>query len=144
MKANELMIGDWVYCNQDGCKGHQVDLIDLGNEEIGVDGELLPFDMIKPIPITLEILEKNGFTNDELSEKALQNIHHSHKTIHHFTSEDRRVSVCDNDEWLNSNNTWFVHVDTEDMRTMATIELTYVHELQHILKHCGVEKEIEL
>ena len=48
------------------------------------------------------------------------------------------------DEYINSFNKWNVHIDTEDMRTMCTSEITYVHELQHLLKLCKIEKEIVL
>ena len=64
MKATELMIGDWV-CLKDDTKcefplkvdGVLTDDISLEGEGFlgGVDG------LIRPIPITPEILEKNGF-----------------------------------------------------------------------------------
>ena len=47
-------------------------------------------------------------------------------------------------EHLNSFNNWHIHIDTEDMRTMCTAEITYVHELQHLLKSSKIEKEIVL
>ena len=48
------------------------------------------------------------------------------------------------DENLKSFNKWHVHIYTVEMRTMCTSEITYVHELQHLLKLCKIEKEIVL
>lgn len=53
MKAKELMFGDWVYDTED-------------ERTYRVDGALFEFcrewDKIQPIPLTAEMLEKNGFT----------------------------------------------------------------------------------
>ena len=67
MKANELMIGDWVL--QDGFEYKVVMLreCDIRNEyPIAVDSIVhgytyCPSDAIQPIPLTAEILEKNGW-----------------------------------------------------------------------------------
>ena len=88
-------------------------------------------DNIKPIPITQKLLEKNGFAREE-------NI----KLYNHYTGIDNRVSLNDNFFCMNSRNMWNVHVDSEDYCTIATCELTYVHELQHILRLCKIDKAI--
>ena len=60
MKANELMIGDWVIAY-----GKKTQVVWVGNiHKLAVRGFPSEFyeDEIEPIPLTLEILEKNGFT----------------------------------------------------------------------------------
>lgn len=125
MKANELMIGDWVYAF--GCKNVQV-------KEILEDGiydfttySLSPFDEIEPILLTPEILEKNGFktqkfyiTNKWNNEYVL--IKDEEKTIY----------------WENG----CVHCVQEEIDVYFACR--YVHELQHVLKLFRIEKEIVL
>ena len=64
MKKQDLMIGDWVKCKDPKCEGHQVDLIDLGNEEVGLDGEIYHFEDICHVPLTSSILYRHGFKID--------------------------------------------------------------------------------
>ena len=131
MKATDLMIGDWVKCTDPRCEGHQVDLIDNGNEEVGLDGEIDNFENIIPIPLTPEILEKNfgkpyprgGFHNYRMEKD---------ETIA-FVIEDRRVSAAPD------NRVVFCRVpDT------YICDVNYVHELQHALRLCGIDKELTL
>ena len=71
MKANELMIGDWVWYNN---QPHQIRQLGIfGENRDGDDypavcvgkpngvGLILERNEIEPIPLTPEILEKNGF-----------------------------------------------------------------------------------
>ena len=99
--------------------------------------------LIKPIPLTEEILHKNGFKNDVIAQKSIIAEGASNFSVI-IISEDNRITINNIDEYLNSFNKWSVHIDTEDMRTMCTAEITYVHELQHLLKLCKIEKELIL
>lgn len=111
MKANELMIGDWVYAF--GCKNVQV-------KEILEDGihdfttySLSPFDEIEPILLTPEILERNGWRYDELNGEFYG-----------------AVTIL-------GNKAPFLVLN-------GSVQVNYVHELQHALRICGIEKEIVL
>ena len=81
-----------------------------------------------PIPITPEILEKNGFKREGVIE--LYNL---------YAGIDHRVTIHDDKGYMNSNNEWYVHVDSEDYSTIAGCELTYLHELQALLRICKIE-----
>ena len=87
---------------------------------------------IEPILLTPEILEKNGFKLNDAVEDAY--------CI--YNGIDNRVYLCNDKEYMNSANQWDVHIDSEDYCTIANCELTYVHELQHILRLCKIDKEI--
>jgi len=123
MKVNELMVGDWVNVN-----GLNLKVGAIHADEIGVvdpdykiywcsDDE---FDRIDPIPLTEEILLKNGFDKDERSR-------YYHEYILELELWDFDIS------WTNAGGFKY-----EDIR------LAYVHQLQHLLRLCGIEKEIEL
>ena len=85
----------------------------------------------QPIPLTPEIIEKNGFELDDII-----------KDYRLYTGIDNRVTAHNDKEYMNSNNEWYVHVDSEDFCSIANCELTYVHELQHLLRLCKIDKEI--
>ena len=147
MKPEELMIGDWVI--RRGVPEEPMWLSDMktiaGIAYLDQDGRGVAekFENIEPIPITEEILKKNGFKNDVIAQKAIIAEGASNFSVI-LISEDNRIILNNIDEYLNSFNKWHVHIDTEDMRTICTSEITYVHELQHLLKLCKIEKEIVL
>lgn len=133
MKATDLMIGDWVKCEDPKCEGHQVDLIDLCNEEVGLDGEIDNFENIIPIPLTPEILEKNfgrpyglgWYDVYELKRIEGEGIYYI-RDAYRYPSKER-----------------FSIIKADD-KEITFCSLKYVHELQHALKLCGIEKEIVL
>lgn len=138
IKASELMLGDWVCYDGDTMHECHVQIDGISNEEAGVEGDW--YDEWEPIPLTPEILEKNGYTRDSLVEKIF--IRDEDYEPVFATSEDGRIIINNEVDYINSDNKWYVHIDTEDMRTMCTAEITYVHELQHLLRLCKIEKEI--
>ena len=138
MKPNELMTGDYIMLYEDiyiieeiSSKGWAHLIYNDGSEcrvPLSTDyilGELTP------VPLTPEILEKNGFK------------FYCTDVFEEWRSKDKRITIHD-EEYPNSFNKWAVHVDTEDMRTMGYFEITHVHELQHALRLCGINKEVKI
>ena len=103
MKAKELMIDDWVYY---GNKPVQVLQLSEGKD----------YKTIRPIPLTQEILEKNGFDEQRFERMSVW-------SILGFSIE------------LDF-STWKYYWANGD------VEISSVHELQHALRLCGIEKEI--
>ena len=87
----------------------------------------------EPIPLTPEILEKNGFEREKLI-----------TFYNHYTGIDNRVTLNDDFMSMNSKNMWSVHIDSEDYCTIANCELTYLHELQHLLNLCKIDFDWEI
>ena len=130
MRVCDLMVGDLVL--HDG-KVIRVDAVH--KRKIGYyktnDKLTWLFDgQFQPIQLTPEILEKNGF-------RVEHNI-----GFYALIGIDDRVELQNDKEYMNSRNEWYVHIDSEDYSTIASCELTYVHELQHILRLCKIDKEI--
>jgi len=115
LTAKDLMIGDWVF----DCKNISYNRMTSEALCAFEDGQLA----IIPIPLTKEILKKNGFEYD----------HYYHNWIYNeFTINYGHLIDEDDGDYL------FIWVaDT-------SVKLTYVHELQHALRLCGIEKEINL
>lgn len=125
MKANELMIGDLLKPkNVDSY--FKVGLI--GADSIWNDTDTAKWDLdeIEPIPLTPEILEKNGWKN------------------------------CVPDVWQNEYRGFFFYWENgtgrfgmDDFRRLQEqwkmhLQIKHIHELQHALRLCGIEKEITI
>ena len=131
MKANELMIGDWVY-NKNIDKPMQV-YPAMFSQMFRQKPDAKTEDYnIFPIPLTPEILEKNGF---EIRGK-------------------RKYFLVPNDQSLaikrepiigaNGNSFLIGHFWERNKEFRWFAETDYVHELQHALRLCGIEHEITL
>lgn len=128
MKAEELMIGDWVKCKDPKCEGHQIDLIDLGNEEVGLDGEIYNFEDIYPIPLTPEILKKSNILYE--------------KSSYHYVIDKNKDLECIYYITQASQEDWVVGVDTGAYECPVFATIKYVHEIQHVLRLCKIDKKI--
>ena len=132
MKANELMVGDYVLYDGlilevGGLTDYDIKIDLLKGNEIYAQFWDEDMDNIQGIPITPEILEKNGF--------------------------------------INYGETWYVPADTDGNHIMVGFHRhetifeiykkhifsfrkdyepgeAFVHELQHALRLCGIDKEI--
>lgn len=148
MKVEELMIGDWV-CLADGNlpleeRYFKIEYLAISagaswvnqgtNAPIGLgDGEsCIPVfrDEIYPIPITTEILEKN----DILYEK---------QSYYYIIKDDKDLECTYYIQQVLQGD-WVVGVDTGSYDCSVFARIKHVHELQHALKLCGIDKEIVL
>lgn len=143
MKANQLSVGDFVTFDDCVKEGdilpiriqsiHYYDdeiLATIGGEESCDILELN--DEIVGIPITAEILEKNGFLYKKLKGIGDNEI---------WRIEDDYYDI-DIYEW--SDSIWVFRYDCTEMSLPHTqVVMSYVHELQHAFRLCGIEKEIE-
>lgn len=133
LKISDLSVGDWVKVKDDTYKVMGITMLaefDLCNSSVAYRETL---DNIEPIPITAEILEKNGWSSDGMY-ATLRIDEHRH--LEYYYHEHRlRKYYCGVDEWQNhakvNNITFAVHCYS-------------VHQLQHALRLAGVDKEINL
>ena len=143
------MIGDWLYSiidRYDHIEKKPIKITGIrtdGNELLqGDDSDVwYHIETYEPIPLTAEILEKNGFercvssiarsstaaipicNSNQFSCKGYGNLRIIDRGIWHFSL--RTPVLCDTEKYE-------IH------------EIKYVHQLQHALKLCNIEKEIEL
>ena len=153
MKASDIQIGDWVRrrwtCADTGreiVKDFQVAEIRKNWDTLYVwkdGGNMGAVEQIEPIPLTPEILEKNGFKFDgsgqcsmmflskpQFAEGLRFNIYVGlkRKTIEVFAAHPIEKSP----NWRKSNKVYL------------EVCGCYVHELQQAISLCGIDKEINL
>jgi hypothetical protein len=131
MKVCDLMVGDLVLHDGKVIRVDAVHKRKIGYHKTKDKLTWLFSGQFEPILITPSILEKNGFKKEGVIE--LYNL---------YAGIDHRVTIHDDKEYMNSNNEWYVHVDSEDYSTIAGCELTYVHQLQQLLRLCKIYKEV--
>ena len=132
MKAKELMVGDWV--KHINGTPYQVTCIKDNDFACGIPHLWSYNNKFEPIPITVGILEKNGFIFDG--------------TQHWLIKSDKlMISVCpvqpDNEWWDKFSTGIEVSSVIADV-TIDGVKQIYVHQLQNSLRLCGIDKEIVL
>lgn len=154
MNAKELMIGDWVYINpwddQETKRPSRVTGINYNSwrgEEFAdwVDCEVwdeIGLNEIRPIPLTPEILERNGFKKVQI---------HGEKQDDIYQCFDGEIII---EIGIYDPNFILVRYRYKTPDGVNSGELSsivkadggkfYLHELQHALKLCGIDKTIEL
>lgn len=144
MKANELMIGDWVepsqsmipttYCKVEG-------IYPDGTVHLDKTETLFTLDEVTPIPLTSEIFEKNGFEKSYSSILTIDGYKevpiYKYKNIKQVKSiYHNLIKICAS---LDESK-----YDVKFGMGSHIFDIEYVHQLQHALRLCGIDKTIEL
>lgn len=145
MKAEEVMLGDWVFCTYPSIKKpvRVEEIRTIGDNELKV---IISDDMLRlvfseryidPLPLTSEIMEKNGFTYCERTGG-----YYLYTTISYGNWDAEVVLFNVNSEYRNNQ----LHIGSPDDSDtfLHLMECNYVHQLQHALRLCGIEKEITI
>ena len=134
MKATELMIGDWVgrVFDDKRIDYRQVDWIRTG--EIGMRYQKVwAIGCIEPIPLTTEILEKNGFYD--------RNTQWYYKRFGSYVCFDIAISLVYKD--IEVSKVCGAGTDCEEVEYGSSIVFgndICVHNLQHVLRLCGLDE----
>ena len=152
MKANELMIGDWVKIKTYGVSDKYerteayiwIKVAEIGsglitveyNNDIKEPYRICENTEIEPISLTPEILEKDGF---------VANKHVYPYPYYEYTNEEDKLKI--GFAFPQGNKTSYkdpwVYIDSENV-LIVHLPCIYVHQLQHALRLCRTEKEIIL
>lgn len=121
MKAKDIMIGDWV-----ANENERLQVYSIGqNSVVFPDKSVAHQDFLQPIPLTAEILEKNEFEK---------------KTFYGIYDDYFDLDIREYSDGLYIVTYHSCEFNIPDQ----TIHLSWVHELQHFMRHCGIDKEIVL
>ena len=122
LKISDLSVGDWV--RYEG-KEYQVQCVDAMSEIVTLFGYCEQRDEsvgnLRSIPIAAEILEANEI---------------------HRTDEDDNYAI------FNADGLWAIKYSDGDWELstppVCRVDINYVHQLQHVLRLVGADKEINL
>lgn len=132
MKANELMINDYVRLVKEyGMPQNEiikVDALDLYRISQG------DYD-VEPIVLTSEILEKNGF--EHKTDIVWHDIY-----VLRYRIELANKELGQDQSLILAKDPYDVFYWIPEMSAVSALNFRYVHELQHILKLCKIDKEI--
>lgn len=141
MKATELIVGDYIMFNgspyiieEISAKGW-IHILHIKNKaRVALSSDYI-LDFIEGIPLTLEILEKNGFICTQCDDEEI-GTYESWSFQSDFITITCEPTLCMLDVF-NGNLVKEIKFYTEE----STL---FVHELQHALKLCEISKEIIL
>lgn len=124
MNVRELMVGDWVQNpNSTACKVVGISTDITVEFETGAR-KYEALDFAQPIPLTNKILELNGWQYGDWGDE--------YENDEYFTNETIGFNLHINDK------------KEFEIRCVDAVNITlkFVHELQHALRLCGIEKDI--
>ena len=101
IRVTDLMVGDLVLHDGKVIRVDAVHKRKIGYHKTKDKLTWLFCGQFEPIPLTPEILEKNGFERENLI-----------TSYNHYTGIDNRVSLNDDFYYVNSRNMWHVHTVT--------------------------------
>ena len=147
MRAEELMIGDWVECVDSSHEKKvyaQIDAIEEGKTCILVRQDncnwFLNISFIKPISLTPKILVKNGWVRTKYAYgRDCMEIHGADELPE---GVDNALSMA---RWSIDKNYQYHFLDLCMWKgSVMQHNVHYVHQLQHAFRIFGIEKEIIL
>lgn len=135
MRAEDLMIGDWVRIIDDDTDAYfdarieGIDVLSNIHATMPCDETGYPYsvDCAQPIPLTPEILEKNF-------QEFLPGINLMYQLKGPY------CAMNEDGQWVFG----LVKVDGEKSARYPLVKISFVHELQHALRLCGITKEIQI
>ena len=130
MKKSELKLGDWVLAGGSPIKIDElvegIDALTIYDDETN-EIENYSYDDLSPIPLTEEILEKNGWKEDD----EIWGIDYTFGHLHiEFFSNGKEIEAM-------------VSV-TDDRDVCCLRQIKYIHELQHILWALGMDDDLKI
>lgn len=139
MDSKELMISDWVNFPIDITGGETehdsqtteyqpMQIVSISawanndGEAESREGVICDIEQLTPIPLTTEILEKNGFN---------------------LSRDKSGIGILDT-YWLGEGIGFRLHNFETDYYQFGLAKIKYVHQLQHALRLCEISKNIEI
>lgn len=138
VKSKEIMLGNWFFVGKGTDWEEKLQVDEVFENSVSFKGrEFMTYiTSIEPIPITKEILKRNGFI-----EYVNPIYKHSHCHIYKKYINDCFVDVS---HWDDEDILWDVHIDDKNHETLGGCTIKHIHQLQNLLNLCGIELEIKV
>lgn len=141
VKTNELMLGNQLTIGKGSDWEENVAIDEIFVNSVGLKGREFTtyITTLEPIPISEELLIKNGFNKNVLIEgdDFIDDFIEYEKCIDGFFVTFRQTSnTIDRD--------WRVHIDNCNRSTCCGCDVQYIHQVQNIANILGFSIEFEL
>ena len=149
MECKELQVGDWVLING---TSHKIQAIDSIDAEIQADDDLYYIgedryhseDKIKGIPITPEILERNGFNPETfLTAEWKRKVYFKEFPGCVVEPDDSGKYIFGTTIYWDKKDGDGSPIDWGTIYESRICNLQYVHELQHALRLCKLDELVD-
>lgn len=135
MKTSEIMLGDYFNVHPSNLP-IKVAAVHKGKVGYHARKDRLAWvraDLLRPIPLTPEILEKNGFIQCEPHGYDLY-------------VKDKKGAGLYRIFWQGESLNYYLEIDTYayPFGEFGNVNIKYVHQLQHALRLCRIDKTIEI
>ena len=139
MKAKELMIDDWVKMYNG--KGEYLDNTQVNMVMLDLLEQEQSIMRLEPIPLTSELLERNGF--ERLPQHGCANPYHWMLEKYEEETDGLLYRIKAYETPFRG---MFVSIDNPSACETISFgkQIEFVHELQHALRLCGIDKGITL
>lgn len=134
MEMKKWSVGDWIYLfdptdKEESKEVHKISEVRENGIKVSMYNDIYEEDWFEPIPITVEMLEKNGLMR--------------------VTEEEDYEAYCCNDFLIRRSkfsctDWWQVDVHYKQYVAHLSGYIQYVHQLQHLLTITECDKKIEL
>lgn len=149
MKANEIMIGDWMFVNDvEHLRPMQIGTIkersgcfwaELSSQNaLGIEHYECKLSKLVPIEINERILERSGF------KPGTGRFCSIFDWILRDASTNTTIIVTQKPLDLPRRASISAYTRDEDVHTIIDTPIQYVHELQHLLSFCGISLDLKV
>ena len=127
------MIGNWFFVGSGTDLEEKLQVDEIFEHSVGFKGREFTtyLTSLEPIPITKQILERNGFLACDLNSCT------QIMPRYLYNDNTEKVKVC-----KNASNNWDIYTYSKD-ECIGCFEIKYIHQLQNLLNLCGIEFEIK-
>ena len=158
MKDEDLFLGAWVSTLSDYVKiteikkfivGHENILLIYGRRMNGVEAGPFTLDALSPIPLSGDILIKNGFTEIQIDDNGNEVASGNKTDIFRYTKNDLVIEIAVYEPMhisIGYNTTTHDYEEHGEVSNFCKFngDKIGVHELQQYLKFSGIDFEIKL
>lgn len=138
VKSKEIMLGNWFFVGSGTDWEEKLQVDEVFENSVSFKGrEFMTYiTSIEPIPITKQILERNGFDEYVFAEPKScdYNIYTKYATDYFIHAT----------HWYDDNEYWDIQIDDINHCSLGGCTIKYIHQLQNFLNLCGLDLEIKV
>lgn len=141
VKSKEIMLGNWFFVGSGTDWEEKLQVDEVFENSVSFKGrEFMTYiTSIEPIPITRQLLERNGFS-EYVIPKDFKNDCICYKVFHILTNE-YKLEIT---HWDEEYEDWEIQIYNNKQMWFGGCIIKNIHQLQNLLNLCGIDLEIKV